>query len=102
MLSKIIELIKNIILQVAANTVSRARQYARINGPGAPQVQKPIVTKDKLGREKKENLEQFFSDKANVIMSSYKTDTITQEPVHYLKNMKQELWKSFMKNIQME
>ena len=35
---KILELNKNINLQVAANTVSRARQYARINGPGAPQV----------------------------------------------------------------
>ena len=94
--SKIIELIKkNIILQVAANTVSRARQYARINGPGAPQTQKPIVIKDKLGQEKKENLEQFFSDKANVIMSSYKTDPITQKPVHYLKNTKQVLWEKF-------
>ena len=28
-------------------------------------------------------------------MSSYKTDTVTQEPVHYLKNMKQELWEKF-------
>jgi hypothetical protein len=28
-------------------------------------------------------------------MSSYKTDTITQEPVHYLKNTKQELWEKF-------
>ncbi|GET51900.1 hypothetical protein GLOIN_2v1880126 [Rhizophagus irregularis DAOM 181602=DAOM 197198] len=82
-------------LGVAANTVSRAHQYARINGPGAPQAQKPIIVKDKLGREKKENLEQFFSDKANVIMSSYKTDTITQEPVHYLKNTKQDLWEKF-------
>ncbi|CAB4489091.1 unnamed protein product [Rhizophagus irregularis] len=75
-------------LGVAANTVSRVCQYAHINGPGAPQAQKPIIIKDKLEREKKENLEQFFSDKANVIMSSYKTDTITQEPVHYLKNTK--------------
>ena len=73
------------------NTVSRAHQYARINGPNASQIQKPIITKDKLGQEKKENLDQFFSDKANVIMSSYKTDTITQEPVHYLKNTKQAL-----------
>lgn len=80
---------------MAANTVSKARQYARINGPGAPQAQKPIITRDKLGQEKKENLDQFFSDKANVIMSSYKTDIATQEPVHYLKNTKQELWEKF-------
>ncbi|RIA98009.1 hypothetical protein C1645_813396 [Glomus cerebriforme] len=80
---------------VAANTVSRARQYAHINGPSASQAQKPIVIKDKLGQKKKENLEQFFSDKANIIMNSYKTDVITQEPVHYLKNIKQELWEKF-------
>jgi len=31
-------------------------------------------------------------------MSSYKTDTTTQEPVHYLKNTKTELWKKFQEN----
>ncbi len=28
-------------------------------------------------------------------MSSYKTDAVTQEPIHYLKNTKQELWEKF-------
>ena len=31
-------------------------------------------------------------------MSSYKTDATTQEPVHYLKNTKTELWKKFQEN----
>jgi len=31
-------------------------------------------------------------------MSSYKTDTATQEPVHYLKNTKTELWEKFQEN----
>ncbi len=51
-------------------------------------MQKPIATRDKLGQGKKDNLEQFFSNKANVIMSSYKIDATTQKPVHYLKNAK--------------
>ena len=61
-------------------------------------MQKPIATRDKLGQGKKDNLEQFFFNKANVIISSYKTNIITQKPVHYLKNMKQELWEKFHKN----
>ena len=28
-------------------------------------------------------------------MSSYKTDAATQDPIHYLKNTKQELWEKF-------
>lgn len=34
-------------------------------------------------------------DKANVIMSSYKTDSVTNEPVYYLKNSKNMLWNKF-------
>ena len=61
-------------------------------------MQKPTITVDRLGKEKKDQLDRFFSDKANVIMSSYKTDTATQEPVHYLKNTKSELWEKFQEN----
>ena len=39
----------------------------------------------------------FFEDKANVIMSSYKTDAKTQLPVLYLKNTKKALWEKFQK-----
>lgn len=34
-------------------------------------------------------------DKANVVMSSYKTDAATNEPVHYLKQTKTALWKKY-------
>ncbi len=36
-------------------------------------------------------------DKAHVVMSSYKTDAITNEPVHYLKQTKTGLWKKYHK-----
>ena len=45
--------------------------------------------------EKNEQLQIFLADKANVIMSSYKVDSITNEPVHYLKNSKNILWNKF-------
>ncbi|RIB04744.1 hypothetical protein C2G38_2221483 [Gigaspora rosea] len=48
-------------LSVSNYLITEARRYARINGPG---------------------------DKANIIMSSYKTDSTTRLPVHYLKNTK--------------
>ncbi|RIB05182.1 hypothetical protein C2G38_2220385 [Gigaspora rosea] len=69
-------------------------RYARINGPGGVQLEKPKITLKKLTPEKEEQIESFFQDKANVIMSSYKTDA-TGLPVHYLKNNKRALWERF-------
>lgn len=48
--------------------------------------------------EKNEQLQAFLTDKANVIMSSYKTDSKTNEPVYYLKNSKNILWNKFHEN----
>ncbi|GBC12328.2 hypothetical protein GLOIN_2v1767687 [Rhizophagus irregularis DAOM 181602=DAOM 197198] len=42
-----------------------------------------------------EQLQAFLMDKANVVMSSYKTDITTNEPVHYLKQTKTALWKKY-------
>ncbi len=66
-----------------------------MNGPGAKQIEKPIRTVSKLSQEKLEQFSNFFEDKANVIMSSYKTDAKTQLPVLYLKNTKKALWEKF-------
>ncbi|GES72774.1 hypothetical protein GLOIN_2v1767687 [Rhizophagus clarus] len=56
---------------------------------------KPIITREKLSVEKQEQLQAFLMDKANVVMSSYKTDAATSEPVHYLKQTKIALWKKY-------
>ncbi|CAB4476987.1 unnamed protein product [Rhizophagus irregularis] len=67
-------------LLVAPTTIFDARKYARLNGPGAKQIEKPIRTVAKLSQEKLEQFSIFFEDKANVIMSSYKSDAKTQLP----------------------
>ncbi|RHZ48652.1 hypothetical protein Glove_543g12 [Diversispora epigaea] len=59
------------ISNVAHGTIFEARKYAQINGP----------------------------DKANVIMSSYKTDAKTGQPVFYLKNTKNILWEKFKESF---
>ncbi|POG59535.1 hypothetical protein GLOIN_2v1884984, partial [Rhizophagus irregularis DAOM 181602=DAOM 197198] len=82
-------------LLVAPTTIFDARKYARLNGPGAKQIEKPIRTVAKLSQEKLEQFSIFFEDKANVIMSSYKSDAKTQLPVLYLKNTKKALWEKF-------
>lgn len=74
-----------------------ACKYSRLNSPGTKQIEKPIRTVAKLSQEKLEQFSNFFEDKANVIMSSYKTDAKTQLPVLYLKNTKKALWEKFQK-----
>ena len=44
---------------------------------------------------KEKQFELFFTDKANVNMSSYKVDAKTQLPVLYLKDQKNALWEKF-------
>ena len=43
----------------------------------------------------KSQFETFFSDKANVTMSSYKIDPKTELPLLYLQDQKSSLWKRF-------
>ncbi|CAG8639644.1 7378_t:CDS:2, partial [Racocetra fulgida] len=71
------------------------RQYARINSLGDIQLEKLKITREKLAPEKKEQIEYFIQNKANVVMSFYKTDSTTKLPIYYLKNNKEALWKWF-------
>ena len=82
-------------MQVAPTTILDTRKYARLNGPGAKQIEKPVKIATRLSQEKLEQFSNFFEDKANVIISSYKTDAKTQLPVLYLKNTKKALWEKF-------
>ncbi len=72
-----------------------ARQYARLHGPGAERIEKPVFTRTTISQEKSDQLQQFLDDKNNVVMSSYKTETKTGLPVKYLKNTKKALWEKF-------
>ncbi|CAG8801037.1 18215_t:CDS:2, partial [Gigaspora rosea] len=56
---------------------------------------KPVIRHEKMSSEKNAQFQSFLMDKANVIMSSYKTDTITNELVYCLKNSKDVLWNKF-------
>ncbi|CAG8458780.1 799_t:CDS:1, partial [Scutellospora calospora] len=51
-----------------------------INSPRGIQLEKPKITLEKLVSEKKEQIEYFFQNKANVVMSSYKSDSTTGLP----------------------
>ncbi|GES91499.1 hypothetical protein GLOIN_2v1884984 [Rhizophagus clarus] len=86
-------------LLVAPTTIFDARKYARLNGPGAKQIEKPIRIVAKLSQEKLKQFSNFFEDKANVIMSSYKSDAKTQLPVLYLKNTKKSTLEKISRNI---
>ena len=72
-----------------------ARKYSRINGPGHPALEKPVIIRSKMSEVKEREFQLFFTDKANVNMSSYKVDTKTQLPVLYLKDQKSVLWEKF-------
>ena len=58
-------------------------------------MKKPSFTREKLSIEKIQEFENFISNKAHVIMSSYKTDSKTGAPVKYLRDTKQTLWEKF-------
>jgi len=49
-------------------------------------MKKSIRKIKKITLEQEHQFNNFFQDKAHVIMSSYKTDTKTGQPVYYLKN----------------
>ena len=48
-----------------------------------------------MSTEIQEQLQAFLIDKAYVVMSSYKTDAATNEPVYYLKQTKIGFWKKY-------
>ncbi|PKK56452.1 hypothetical protein RhiirC2_721853 [Rhizophagus irregularis] len=82
-------------LKVAQVSILEVRKYARINGPGCVIIEKPIRKVKRITSEQKQQFDLFFQNKAHIIMSSYKTDAKTGQPVVYLKNTKNVLWEKF-------
>ncbi|RHZ55139.1 hypothetical protein Glove_420g6 [Diversispora epigaea] len=82
-------------LEVSNDAVRYARKHARLYGVGGKAFKKPIITHENFPEEIQQQLNAFLLDKANVVMSSYKTDPVTGEPVHYLKHTKEALWKKY-------
>ncbi|CAG8841167.1 6435_t:CDS:2, partial [Racocetra persica] len=82
-------------LGVGRHTISGARKHAKSYGHGAPPLSKPIIYRVKLTEEQLNQFEIFFSNKENVNMSSYRTETSTGLPILYLQNHKKALWEKF-------
>ena len=77
--------------QVSPNSINIARKHFRINGPGCPILEKPVIVCSKIPEVKEKEFQLFFADKSNVNMSSYKIDAKIQLPVLYLKDQKSAL-----------
>ena len=58
-------------------------------------MEKPVIIRLKMPEVKEKEFQLFFTDKANVNMSSYKIDAKTELPVLYLKDQKSALWEKF-------
>ena len=85
-----------VLIQVSSTTINAAKKYATLNGPGCQQINKPVVIRNPpFTKEIKDQFEAFFSDKANVSMSSYKVDPRTNRPILYLLDQKESLWKRY-------
>ncbi|CAG8780152.1 2938_t:CDS:2, partial [Cetraspora pellucida] len=82
-------------LGVSNDAINAARYHANVYSSERQIVNKPIVTHEKMSAEKEQQIQQFLANKANVVMSSYKTDSMTNEPVYYLKHSKDILWERF-------
>ncbi|RHZ82683.1 hypothetical protein Glove_105g11 [Diversispora epigaea] len=83
-------------LGVSPTTINMARKYATLNGPGGQQIDKPKIIRNlPLSKEIENQFQAFFSDKSNVTMSSYKVDPKTNQPILYLLDQKESLWKRF-------
>ncbi|CAG8637083.1 2270_t:CDS:2 [Diversispora eburnea] len=82
-------------LEVSNNAIRYARKHANLYKVGGKAFKKPIITYENFSEEIQQQLQAFLLDKAHVVMSSYKTDLVTNEPVHYLKHTKEILWKKY-------
>ncbi|RHZ79175.1 hypothetical protein Glove_151g136 [Diversispora epigaea] len=82
-------------LKVSNDLICAAQMYSQINGPECPAINKPILKRNYISEIKNKEFEDFFSDKNNVSMSSYKVDSKTNLPLLYLKDNKQSLWEKF-------
>ncbi|CAB4459606.1 unnamed protein product [Rhizophagus irregularis] len=82
-------------LGVGRHTISESRKHAHTNGYGASVLAKPIIHRKRFTVEMLDQFEQFFTNKETVNMSSYKTDTLTGQPILYLQDHKKALWEQF-------
>lgn len=84
-------------LNISNNLITAARKYAQIYGEGAPisQEDRVKITRNNFSDDQLNDLETFLHDKNNVSMSSYKTDTLTGNPILYLKATKKEMWEKY-------
>ncbi|CAB5200836.1 unnamed protein product [Rhizophagus irregularis] len=80
---------------VGRHTISESRKYAHTNGYRAPVLAKPIIHQKRFTVEMLDQFKQFFTNKETVNMSSYKTDTLTGQPILYLQDHKKALWEQF-------
>ena len=77
----IAKLIILVYYQVSQNLVNSARKFARINGPGCLPRVRPVITRTKTSVVENQQFENFFADRENVTMSSYKVDPKTNLPI---------------------
>lgn len=84
-----------IYIQISSKTISSARSYATVNGPGCPTLCKPTITRVRLAEESLDQLTAFLLDKNIATPSSYKVDAATGLSVMYLKDTKESLWRQF-------
>ena len=78
---------------MGSTSINLARKHARLNGPGAPAIEKPKRKIHRMSEIKEKEFELFFQDKSNVNMSSYRVDPKTNLPLLYLQDQKKALWK---------
>ncbi|CAG8664809.1 2250_t:CDS:2, partial [Ambispora leptoticha] len=73
---------------IGSDTVNAARKYARLYGPELPPLEKSKCTRQKMSKIKESQFIDFFLDKNNVTISSYKVDSKSNLPVLYMKDQK--------------
>lgn len=87
--------LSNYIILVSNNAIYAARNYAYVYSLSGQIMNKLVTTHEKMSVEKQEQIQKFLANRANVIMSLYKTDSVTNELVYYLKDSKNILWEQF-------
>jgi hypothetical protein len=83
------------ISQVGPHTILESKKHARLNGFGAPPLEKPKFHHLKFKMEQIDQFDSFFMRKDIVNMSSYRTHSKSGLPIMYLQDNKQALWAKF-------
>ncbi|CAB4410648.1 unnamed protein product [Rhizophagus irregularis] len=82
-------------LGVGPHTILESKKHARLNGFGAPPLEKPKFHRLKFKMEQIDQFDSFFMRKDIVNMSSYQTHSKSGLPIMYLQDNKQALWEKF-------